>query len=439
MLAEGEQLRAAGKLEEAILKYTYILKTAPKNVTALSQLASIYEIQKRWNEAILYYRKIININPKDYRIYLHLGDALRHNGNFEKAIQCYLDSVRIKPGFRSAYSRLSLMIKQGQLLSHDNYLNEAIELSYQAIEVGENNFIINSVLCNALAQKGRHQESIEQNQRIVYETLIENKPDFIENAWNESANKKPNFIVSGYMKCGTTALYNYISQHPYILGAREKEMKFFSNDSLYDLGLPWYCSNFPPIPEGSGYITGEATPNYMTGGVQTAQRVCNAFPDIKLIIILRNPVKRALSHYYFSLKHSARYQKYKSFEEAINADIEKFENKVAQPGGVKNLNGLSGLVLSGLYVYSIQEWLNLFPREQFLILRNEDLAKDTTSTMNKVFDFLGVSASVKLQCSRKNSGSYEPMSQKQYNRLLEFYKPHNQKLEDFLGINFDWN
>lgn len=431
-----------GNVSDAIVAYQKATELRPKLSEKLSselgnkiiQQGDTLLKQRQWEQAEVCYRQVLKIDPNNYQAYFHLGDLIKYQGNLDEAIDFYIKSARIQPGFQPAYMRFTHYIKYGKLSSRS--LDKVTKLVENQTKECNEISKMKSLLSLALAQQGRVKESIESNQKLIYQMTQKRQPYFAKNHWNNSTQGKPNFLVIGYMKCGTTALYDYIVKHPKIIHCREKEIKFFSNDSLYNLGIQWYLSNFPPIPENSGYMTGEASPNYVMGGLRTAQRVFDAFPDMKLIVILRNPIKRALSHYYFALKRGA---KYRTFEEVISIDIKRFEKKIKKVDNITNMDLFSGAVLSGLYVYPLKQWMQIFPREQFLILKNEDLAKDTSATMNKVFEFLGVSTSIKGRYPRKNSGSYDPMTQEQYNRLLEFYKPHNQKLEDFLDMQFDWD
>ena len=390
--------------------------------------------QNRYPEAESYYRLALEMKPENYEAHLGLGDALRHMNRIEEAMEYYLASVRIKPKFVGAFTRFAVLIRQGQLSSAN--LRRITELRLNEVYESQNPEKIYSVFSQALAQHGNVSESIAYNKKATYQLNLSSKPEFVKNYWDESAPRKPNFIVIGFMKCGTTSLFDYISQHPRVLRAFEKEIEFFNRDDLYKLGVEWYRSNFPPIPSQSGYLSGEATPNYITCGAKAAQKVQSLFPDLKFIVALRNPVQRAISHYYFSLKRGAKHQ---SFEKKIDEDINKLNEKLQQVNGFNNINRLWGIVLSGLYVYFLEQWMNIFPKEQFLILKTEDLAENTSDTMSRVFNFLGLPAYEQIQYPQKNKGSYSSnINEEILMRLQEFYRPHNQRLEELMGCKFDW-
>ncbi len=73
---------------------------------------------------------------------------------------------------------------------------------------------------------------------------------------NQDCLTEPNFLIIGAEKCGTSSLYQYIIEHPHVLGAIEKEIHFFTYN--FDKGLDWYRSHFYPLAQNSNYITGEA-------------------------------------------------------------------------------------------------------------------------------------------------------------------------------------
>jgi hypothetical protein len=104
------------------------------------------------------------------------------------------------------------------------------------------------------------------------------------------------------------------------------------------------------------------------------------------------------------------------------------------------MNHKSKFLITGLYVYFLEKWMSLFPKEQFLILRNEDLSQAPAAVMSQVFEFLGVPDCQHIEYPRKNTTTYpSQIDEILLTRLQEFYRPHNQKLEEFLGRKFNWD
>ena len=136
----------------------------------------------------------------------------------------------------------------------------------------------------------------------------------------------PNFMIIGFPKCGTTSLYDYLTQHPQITPPLGKEIDFF--DRLYERGVNWYRVRFP----GKAYnffkhtasnkkiFTGEATPRYVFHPL-ALQRIKKLIPDSKFIILLRNPIDRAYSHYNMNFQNG---YEYRTFEDAIEHEVTSY-------------------------------------------------------------------------------------------------------------------
>ena len=108
----------------------------------------------------------------------------------------------------------------------------------------------------------------------------------------------PDFIIIGAQRSGTTSLYNYLIEHQNIKSTSQKEIHYFDNN--YDKGLTWYSKKFPSIRKGIE-ITGEASPYYIFHP-HAVNRISKDFPNVKLIVLLRNPIERAYSHYCMAIK-----------------------------------------------------------------------------------------------------------------------------------------
>lgn len=259
----------------------------------------------------------------------------------------------------------------------------------------------------------------------------------------------PDFIIIGAGRAGTTALYSYLIQHPLIVAASTD-----NNESVADLhffeyiisnNIQWYKSHFPILFSKSNnhknsFITGEYTSTYMYHP-DVPKRVFNLLPKIKLIVILRNPIDKAYSTY----QQQFRFGEYTtSFEDTINAEFKRidlnkdfpelnsnnydFENFVAQ-----------NIIRHGVYADYLETWLKIFDRKQILILNSDDLKKSTKETLRRVFNFLNVSNYDIKDTSQVNVGKYPPINKITRKKLIEFFKPHNQRLNKLLDTEFDWN
>lgn len=242
-----------------------------------------------------------------------------------------------------------------------------------------------------------------------------------------SLHASPSFMVIGTAKGGTTSLYHYLNQHPLITMPKRKELHFFDTKK-YQRGIEYYLTKFPRED-----ITGDVTPRYMPAS-WVPQRVSAHFPDIKIIVLLRNPVDRAFSHY----KQQVYPKSHQTFEHHIKKEMEQLRTKGKHIGLV--------LLQRGFYAEQLRNWLRYFPKEQFLILKSEDFFKNTQETMDKIFAFLGLPPHHYPSFSIRNKGSLDHLVLKPETRkmLERFYRPYNKQLQSLfdelgLGITLDWD
>lgn len=248
----------------------------------------------------------------------------------------------------------------------------------------------------------------------------------------------PDFLIIGVQKCGTTSLYNQLAAHPSVAPALRKEVHFFDEDENFGKGSAWYRAHFSldryPSP-GRGCITGEATPYYIFHPL-VAERVFRTVPSSKLIAVLRNPVERAYSQYHHQVRVGAESR---SFEEALDYEQtlppdprERFQQ---DSGNFKHHSYLS----RGIYVEQLQAWEQFFPRDQMLVLKTEELAERPETVLTRVFEFLDVSPWQPKESRRDHKASYSPINPDTRQQLSEFFRPHNQRLYEYLGTDMGWD
>ncbi len=253
--------------------------------------------------------------------------------------------------------------------------------------------------------------------------------------------KLPDYLIIGAQKGGTTTLHSILEEHPHVVPATLKEVHYFDSRKFEQRGMGWYRTHFPRLEreDGRTLITGEASPYYLYHPL-VPRRAARELPEVKLIALLRNPVDRAYSDYQHRLSDGIETL---SFEGAIEAEAERIrgekEKMFADESYVsRNLRRYAYLD-RGVYVDQLREWHEFFGEEQLLVLKSEDLFKRTAETVERVLDFLGLSAWEREAFGKgKNRRSYEPMSPRTRERLEAFFEPHNQRLYDYLGRDFGW-
>ena len=205
------------------------------------------------------------------------------------------------------------------------------------------------------------------------------KPEFIEHYGDTNQLSPPEFLIIGFNKCGTTALYNYLTQHPLILPTiakefhylaqlipkRNKNNNYHQNWTLLDSERDCYLSHFPRRPQTEQFITGEASISNVFPGVEKI--IFDSFPNIKLTAILRNPVKRVISQYFYWVKQG---WETRTLEQVIDSELKLFAGmtnpaklieEIAQQQG--SFFFLGNYLIHGLYIYYLERWMSLFPKK----------------------------------------------------------------------------
>jgi hypothetical protein len=383
---------------------------------------------------ITHYQKALLIKPDRPEVYYHLGEIWEKLEQREKAIDCYLQVIylyreasQIKDIFAKAYIQL---IKVREKCPID----QAIRIYRQFVDNHPDFAIAHVGLGDLLTQQGNLEEAIFCYKNTSYQQLLGSHPEFVKNYWQSENPRQPHFLIIGIGKGGTSSLYRYLGKHPQILPAIKKETFFFTEN--ISQGLDWYLAHFPPIPKGADFLTGEATPWYLVS-FDVEKQVAKLFPDIKIIILLRNPGIRSFSQYQMQRRLG---KEHRSLAEVISSEMEAISKlpSLGNPDGNYWQTG-TGCLLFSLYVYFIEKWMAVFPREQFLILKSEDFYANPAATLTQVFDFLGVPDYPLPEYPNYNPGSYNPISDDLRQTLADFFRPHNQKLEEYLGMKFDWD
>ncbi|GAB4234754.1 MAG: hypothetical protein Kow0049_18840 [Stanieria sp.] len=483
----GATLEQQGNLEEAVFAYRRAVKTEPKSAQAHHRLAKALTKKGYWQEAINYYHKTVELEPKLFNscqelgryliklnhqdkaislyqkigetlakknlfhdaitiyeqaveldldqkwFYLYIGDLYNRQGDSLAAIDAYLKAIAIAPEFWQPHDRLLIKVQREKLAPE---LLERMIKPYQEVIRKSPDYLLGySNLGDILTKLGRLDEAISCYQNASYRQNLKLKPKFVEQAWDAGKRgQEPKFVIIGSMRCGTTSLYEYLTFHPQFVPALKKEVKFFNFN--FDAGKEWYLAHFPAIAEGKNYVTGEGSPDHLYYP-EVAPRILELFPDMKLIVMLRNPIDRSISQYYHWRKVGAEFR---SLKDAIADEIELIK-KMSQPSFDGNLSrkGNSGCLLESVYIYFLEQWMSIIPKEKFLILKSEDFYQNTPATLNQVFDFIGLPNYQLKDYKTYNAGSYSDIDPEMHQLLAECFQPHNQRLEEFLGMKFDWD
>jgi hypothetical protein len=227
-----------------------------------------------------------------------------------------------------------------------------------------------------------------------------------------------------------------------------KEVTFFSLAEEFNQGMLYYLRQLSnDLNEANGDITGEATPSYLWNE-RAAPRIASMFPDIKLIVLLREPVARAYSKYVFK---SANFLV--PFETVVQLEfdaLQRCNQKYSLDGSPVDIcyfrenfqSGKShGFLMQSMYYYQLKHWFRFFPRSQFLILQAERLFRDPQSVLQEVWDFLGVPRITPddLDHNFLPTNYTTPIDPKVKKDLAKFFCQENKKLFQLLNREFDWD
>ncbi len=257
---------------------------------------------------------------------------------------------------------------------------------------------------------------------------------------------RPDFIIIGVLKSGTTSLYEYLLQHPSIHACLVKEPNYF-NIHYHDRPPEWYRFCFPSNwarfqakkIKNKRFVTGEASATYYYSPY-VPHRIKEYVPNVKLIVVLRNPVERAYSLYNKMVYHGFETL---SFEEAIQMESRRIEGELEKmkndPTYFSEKYLHHAYLDQGIYVDKLKEWYQVFSKDQILVLSTEDLANHTAKLFQDTIEFLQLESWTPSQYGRFNVYEKKEMNEDTRKKLADFFKPHNERLYKFLGIDFGWD
>ena len=264
----------------------------------------------------------------------------------------------------------------------------------------------------------------------------------------------PDVLVIGAMRSGTSSLFKYLGGHPAVIPSLRKETAYFSR-WYNDKTEAWYRSHFPTkysvqlleILKNSRVLSFEATPDYLFHPY-CAERAAHLLPNAKIIVLLRNPVERAFSHY----QHMVRLGfETLSFEEALRQEPNRLNSEkkriLENPAYYSRVFLRFSYFARGLYAEQLQTWFKYYEKKQILILQSEEFYLSPDKTLQKILDFLELPIWLPTKYqnySYLGSGTSKSLASSKLDEqlkqnLINQYLPYNQELYQHLGQNFNWD
>ncbi|XP_038051771.1 heparan sulfate glucosamine 3-O-sulfotransferase 1-like [Patiria miniata] len=267
----------------------------------------------------------------------------------------------------------------------------------------------------------------------------------------------PDAMIFGVKKGGTTTLKNFLSYHPDIAFSQD-ELKFFTSSEDRYKGVEFYRNEM--LYSTPDQISMEKTPAY-SHYPKVPAMIKKVLPNVKLIIIMRDPVERAISDFVHMQVTIARKCKKKSGCNLDNSGYyiaHTFEDSVIDSNGEVNYSNL--LVAKGVYVTDIQRYLKYFKPEQILALDGEAFIKNPYPAVKLVEQFLGIkdyftrdhfyydvqkgffclNKPIPNNCMKESKGRPHPeVNDETLRKLRDYYRPYNKALNDLMKVDFHWS
>lgn len=267
--------------------------------------------------------------------------------------------------------------------------------------------------------------------------------------------RRPEFVIIGAKRAGTTSLYRYLLSHPQILplfpsaarlpmAENMKGVHYF--DTGYEHGMAWYRSHFPShfgrgvaaLRHSRPVIAGEASPYYLFHPL-AASRATDKIPQAKLIVMLRDPVARTYSHYCEQRRNGVETL---SFEDALEAETERLmgeeERLCRDAHSYSFAHEHQSYAAQSVYLPSLRRWKDRFPSDQVLVVRSEDFYEFPQTIYDQVVEFLGLPARRLDDPKPWNVSGGTEMAAKTRLRLESQFAASVSALEEYLNRDLRW-
>ena len=255
----------------------------------------------------------------------------------------------------------------------------------------------------------------------------------------------PNTFIIGAQRCGTTSMFRYLTQHPSVTGPRlEKGVHYF--DTNFDNDIDWYRSHFPTVRSarlarqryGCDLRIVEACP-YYSFHPMVPGRIADVVPDPKFVILVRDPVSRALSHHNHEVKRGFEDA---DFGSAIEVEKDRLNGEIdrlaADETYVSFEHQHHSYVARGKYEEQIAAYEQVFGADRVLTLRSTDLEHDPSTTVTGVLNFLGVPLSTQFNFPRFNARAYDAMDPEIEAQLRDEFAPTDAAMAERFERNEPW-
>lgn len=302
-----------------------------------------------------------------------LGQLHRARGDFDQAAAWFLASLRCNP--EPFYIHNELQFTRCK----ETFLPELIGFYQQLCEHEPLRALPRQLLANYLLKQGRIKESIDEARLAA---RLELGPLSHQLCAESAAPTPPDFVVIGVPKGGTTSLIRWLDHSPGLWCHPRKELAFFNGN--FELGQEWYCAQFPRFRDDAKVLRGEATPNYFSH-LQTPERFAKLMPNGQVILLLRDPVQRALSW----VRHLKRLEGLEgSIDHWLTLELDQLEDLSSEELLHHPRIG-TGALQDSCYDVHLRNWQkHIDVSKQMLVISSESLFQTPASQLQHVLSFL---------------------------------------------------
>lgn len=257
----------------------------------------------------------------------------------------------------------------------------------------------------------------------------------------------PAFVSIGAVRSGTSLLSDYVMQHPHVVLPLAKEIGAgsFPLKRLIDAQFPTETERAAVERQyGLPTITGYCAPAIPNAGFPYLLSQATSVTDLKLVIILRDPIQRTFAHWRWDsvllrqIKKDPLWAKFPTFDEAMLLELEYIR---LGGGGMQTLSGVggAGYIQHSNYLPFLQDLFRTFDKRNAIFVQAEKFFADPVGTAKTVYRFLGLPDYDPVVVPVKNAGPPGKMAESTIARLNAFFEPLNRQLYSFIGSDFTWD
>lgn len=265
--------------------------------------------------------------------------------------------------------------------------------------------------------------------------------------WTASGRLLPGFLLCGGQRCGTTSLYRALASHPAILKpVLHKGVHYF--DTGYHHGIDWYRGHFPTragasrIAEHTGLapVAFESSPYYLYHPL-AAERFARDLPEVKLIVLVRDPVERARSQHAHEVARG--FETITDFRRALDAEPRRLDGEVDRlqqdPDHYSFSHQHHAYTSRGRYADHLERIARVIAPERIHVVDSGDFFTDPEPTYDRILRFLGLPWLGDPVFAQHNARPQKaPIDDRVTRRLDDFFRPHDARLSEWLGATPSW-